>query len=114
MDFFRDLGKPNVVTPPPQGSNSNSPFKNSEIVDACESQVRNMIIGYRGGLEVFKVEVLSPVKPTQSGLTAMAIPQTDLLYPAKIYVHFKNGDGRRYTEVFVYKAPFGIKCMNAR
>lgn len=115
MDFFRDLGsgKPEAVAPPPQQANA-SPFKSSDIADACESQVRNMQIGYRGGLEVYKIDVLSPVKPSQSGLPAMAIPQTDLLYPAKIYVHFKNGNVRQYTQVFVYKAPFGIKCMDAR
>jgi hypothetical protein len=115
MDFFRDLGtgKPNAVTPPPEGSNSRSPFKNSEIANACDSQIKNMSIGYRGGLDVFKVEVLPPIKPAQSGLPAMALPQTDLLYPAKIYVHFLNGGARQYTQVFVYKTPFGTKCMNA-
>lgn len=114
-DFLRDLGmgKPNAVNVVAPRRESNSRFSNAEVASACDSQIRNMEIGYRGGMDVYQVDVLPPVKPAQSGLPAMVIPQTDLLYPAKIYVLFQNGGGRRYTQVYLYKSPFGTKCMDS-
>lgn len=100
-----------IASATPALMSGSSPFKADEVENACRQDIKGFFDSSFNGSSRFKIEkieFLPSVKPEESGLPAIAVPKTDRMYPAKIFVY--NGKLFGPFQVMLWKTPFGIEC----